>query len=88
MAVLRHEIWQRPTEDGRWLPSLCLAGPDGEGARRLMEAGSKCVQTFTAGSHFEAMTIYHHFLGFGPYVTTHDADYLPYPQDWALRQQK
>ena len=86
MALLQHEVWEEPDGDGGRLPGLCLAGPDGDGFRALLRPGARCVHTFAAGSHFEAMTIYHQMLGREPYVTDHDEDHAPYPDAWALRQ--
>ena len=36
MAKLTHEIWEELDEHGNVLPGVCLAGPDGEGFRKLM----------------------------------------------------
>ena len=57
MAILVHEIWGEDYDNGDALPGLCLAGPNGDGFRRLLEPGARLVGTFRAGSHFEAMTI-------------------------------
>ena len=78
MAVLLHEVWQEP--DGK--TCFCLAGPMGADARRLLEAGSKRIWTVEAGSHFEAMTKYYDFMGWGEYSTDQEWDRQPYPQDW------
>jgi hypothetical protein len=86
MATLLHEMWEEPDGEGGWLEGLCLAGPDGDGFRKLLAPGSRCVRTFEAGSHFEAMTIYNRILGRAPYTTTFEQDYAPYPDDWAVRQ--
>lgn len=86
MASLQHEVWEEPDGEGGWLPGLCLTGPDGDGFRALLRPGSRCVRTFAAGSHVEAMTIYHEMMGFGPYVTDQERDGTPYPEAWALRQ--
>lgn len=61
---------------------LCLAGPHGDDARRMLEPGSRLLCTFSAGSHFEAMQEYHAILGREPYTTEHEWDYQPYPHDW------
>jgi hypothetical protein len=86
MASLKHEVWEEPDGEGGWLPDLCLAGPDGDGFRALLRPGARCVRTFTAGSHVEAMTTYNDMLGREPYVTDLDCDNAPYPESWALRQ--
>jgi hypothetical protein len=85
MVDLLHEIWLR-TEDGMELESCCLAGPDGDDARKLLAPGARLIHTFTAGSYFEAMTIYHRFLGGAPYTTIQAWDHEPYPAEWLERQ--
>jgi hypothetical protein len=85
MVDLLHEIWVE-TRDGMELESCCLAGPDGDSARKLLAPSARLVHTFTAGSYFEAMTIYHRFLGRTPYATIHSLDHEPYPAEWLGRQ--
>ena len=85
MVDLLHEIWVE-TEDGMELESLVLAGPDGDGARKLLAPNARLIHTFTAGSYFESMTIYHRYLGRPPYTTIHSMDYEPYPAEWLERQ--
>ena len=82
MAILKHEVWI----DTKGLPMCCLAGPDGEGARRLNGEGATLVWTFEAGSHYEAMNTYYRYLGRGEYTTSHAWDYEPYPDEWLQRQ--
>jgi hypothetical protein len=83
MAILRHEVWRG--SDG--LPMCCLAGPDGDKARRLFgEKNATLVWTFEAGSHFEAMTKYNEFLGREVYTTDQAPDHTPYPDPWLQRQ--
>jgi hypothetical protein len=83
MAILRHEVWVGA--DG--LPGCCLAGPDGEAARRLFaEGGAKLVWTFEACSHFDAMVKYHQYLGREPYTTEYAQDHEPYPDEWFKAQ--
>jgi hypothetical protein len=86
MAKLVHEIWIAP--DG--LPGCVLAGPIGDGARKLMaESGQpRLLRRFVAGSHFEAMTIYNRILGRGPYQSDFAAqDNAPYPDEWRDTQE-
>lgn len=65
------------------LPGCCLAGPDGEAARTLFaKDGAELVWTFEAGSHFEAMTKYHQYLGRELYTTDQPKDHEPYPGEW------
>jgi len=81
MAMLVHEIWL--AERGAM---CCLAGPHGDGARRLLEPEYRLAHTFEAGSHFEAMTIYNRIMGRGRYTTDQEWDLQPYPEDWARIQ--
>src|SRR5689334_18757885 len=85
MAKLTHEIW---VEDGPvvQLPSLCLAGPDGDAFRRTLSPQAKLVHTFEAESNHEAMTIYYAYNGWGEYKLDHVADRQPYPESWGERQ--
>ena len=82
MAMLKHEVWK----DADGLPTCCLAGPDGAGARALVGDGARLVWTFEAACHFEAMSKYNELLGRGPYTTDQPSDYEPYPEDWRRRQ--
>ena len=85
MAILKHEVWVG--NDG--LPGCCLAGPAGDGARRLFsEDGAKLIWTFEAGSHFEAMTKYHAHMGYEPYTTDLSQDRDPYPDAWLEAQRE
>jgi hypothetical protein len=61
MAMLMHEIWEEIGEDGGVLEGLCLAGPDGDGFRKLLPKDAQCVHRFEAGSHFEAMTVFYRY---------------------------
>lgn len=83
MAILKHEVWR----DAEGLEMCCLAGPDGEDARRLNGEGATLVWTFEAGSHFDAMNTYYRDLGRGEYTTSLEQDYEPYPDEWLERQQ-
>lgn len=74
MAILIHEVWEE-ISDGMVLHSCCLAGPHGDGFRRFLEQGARLLTTFKAGSHFEAMTIYHNYLGREKYTTSEPWDY-------------
>jgi len=87
MADLLHEIWEETDENGQSLPGCCLAGPDGERFRRSLGSGARLIDTFEAGSHYQAMTIYYRRAGYGiPVTTDHEWDRQPYPLDWAERQ--
>lgn len=78
MAALIHEIWE-DVEEGGITHTCCLNGPLGDGARNLLGPNARLLTTFEANSHFEAMTIYNHYLGYEPYRTDFEEDYLPYP---------
>jgi hypothetical protein len=84
MATLKHEVWR----DSDGLPMCCLAGPDGDNARRLLGENASLVSTIEAGSHFEAMTKYNEFLGREPYTSTQASDHAPYPDEWLQRQRE
>ena len=86
MTSLIHEVWEEIDEDGESLPGCCLAGPDGDGYRRLQSSKARLVTTFEASSYFEAMNKYYEIVGYGKYQTEHQSDYDPYPEEWALRQ--
>ncbi len=88
MARLMHEVWEDPDEDGQMLESVCLAGPDGDDARALLSPGARLVTTFSAGSHFEAMTRYYAMYDRGEYITDQASDHEPYPEEWAAVQRK
>ncbi len=79
---LKHELWKDGDKDsGSYL--FCLAGPRGDNARETLSPSAKLIWTVEAGSHFEAMTAYHEFMGWGKYTTEHEWDYQPYPEEWA-----
>lgn len=86
MAMLVHEVWER-VEDGMVLHTCCLAGPLGEDCRVQHLQGARLITTFTAGSHFEAMTIYNRILGRGTYTTAYQWHHDPYPEEWRATQQ-
>lgn len=86
MAILLHEVWEEPDDQGEMLPGCCLAGSDGKGFRHLMGPDARFVCTFEAGSHYEAMTIYYRIYGYGTYTTEHAWDFEPYPDEWLERQ--
>jgi hypothetical protein len=69
------------------LHTCCLAGPQGDDCRHTLAPNARLLTSFEAGSHFEAMTIYHRGLGREPYSTNEAWDYEPYPEDWLVEQQ-
>jgi hypothetical protein len=86
VAVLVHEIWEE-VSDGMILHTCCLADPDGDGCRRLLQLGARLLTTFEASSHFEAMTVYNRYLGQEPYTSSEPWDYQPYLDEWLAVQQ-
>lgn len=62
---MNHELWLEP--DG--CQTFCLAGPQGEGARNLLEPGSILTWQVEASSYFEAMSKYYSYMGWGDYTT-------------------
>jgi len=89
MAILVHELWEWDESDEHGSgPLFCLAGPDGERARReLMPRGARLTWTVQAGSHYEAMSKYYAHMGWGEYTTNQDSDSEPYPEEWLEKQQ-
>jgi hypothetical protein len=86
MALLMHEVWEEPDENGQMLEALCLAGPDGNAFRATLGDNAVLVATFEAASHVEAMTKYYFMYDRGEYVSGHQSDYNPYPEEWRIRQ--
>ncbi len=84
MASLIHQIWEEE-ENGQKLESCCLAGSDGDEFRKSLSSNARLLTTFEASCHFEAMNIYHRYLGREPYTTKFAEDSQPYPQEWLLR---
>lgn len=62
---MKHELWM----DEEGLGTFCLAGQQGSDARALLEPSSKLVWTCEADSHFDAMTKYYEYMGWGEYTT-------------------
>jgi hypothetical protein len=87
MAKLVYEIWLDPDEDGQHLPGLCLAGPEGDGFRKLLEPGAILRGTFLAESTFDAMTQYYRLNDWGEWTTQFAVDYEIHSQGEADDQQ-
>ncbi|HEX9626487.1 MAG TPA: hypothetical protein VGA00_06065 [Acidiferrobacterales bacterium] len=75
---LVHELW-KDESDGEF--TFCLAGPAGDGARALLEGKAELVWSCEAESHFEAMTKYYAYQGWGQYTTEFEQDHWPYVND-------
>jgi hypothetical protein len=70
----KHEVW----EDPEGLTTLCFADESGNDCRKLLEPECRLIHTFYAESHYEAMTIYYKFMGWGVYTTEFEIDKEPY----------
>jgi len=82
LPQLVHEIWI----DGEGLPGLCLAGPAGDGFRRLLDPAARLVHVFEASNHITAMQVYHSYLGREPYTLNDTSDREPYPESLKVEQ--
>ena len=58
----------------------------GDQARALMPRGSKLIWTVEAESHFDAMTKYYAFMGWGAYAADDATVHAPYPEEWVSTQ--
>ncbi len=79
---LKHELWKDIGGDEYSELTFCLAGPYGDGARSLLSPHAELIWAVEAGSHFEAMTAYYKFMGWGEYTTDQEWDMQPYPEEW------
>jgi len=80
---LKHELWKDVGGDEYPELTFCLAGPHGDGARGLLSPKAELIWMVDAGSHFEAMTAYYRFMGWGEYTTDQEWDTRPYPEEWS-----
>jgi hypothetical protein len=78
---MKHELWKE--EDGQ---TFCLAGPIGDDARSSLAPGAKLIWIVEAESHFEAMTKYYEYMGWGEYISKFPEDKDPYPESWPSTQ--
>jgi len=62
---MKHELWIDP----EGLDTFCLAGAAGDAARALLEPGARLEWTVEADCHFDAMTQYCNYRGWGTYTT-------------------
>lgn len=79
MVRSKHELWEEKDGGGY---TLCLAGPRGDDARKLLGPDAKLIWTVEGESHFEVMTAYYEFMGWGEYTTDQEWDMQPYPEEW------
>jgi len=69
-----HELWV----DLDGLDMYCLAGPQGDAARAMIPKGATLETVIEAKSHFEAMTKYYEYRGYGIYESSFpDLDKAP-----------
>lgn len=72
---MRHELWIEP--DG--CQTFCLKGVHGNAARALLDPSAERVWEVEAASHYEAMTLYYKYMGWGKYITPFpEQDYKTY----------
>ena len=62
---MKHELWIESEQE----QTFCLAGPRGKEARSLLLPAAKLVWEVEASSHYEAMTKYYEYMGWGQYTT-------------------
>jgi hypothetical protein len=75
-----HELWVDP----EGLDTFCLSGKNGEAARALLPVGSRLEWSVEAGNHFEAMSAYYAYRGYGVYTSAYpEIDKQPYSYDSA-----
>lgn len=80
---LRHELWKDIGDEDHSEFTFCLAGPHGNDGRSLLSSKAQLIWTVEAGSHFEAMSAYYEFMGWGEYTTDQEWDRQPYPEEWS-----
>ena len=74
---MKLELWV----DSEGLDTFCAADDQGDGARALLPPGSKVEWTVEANSHFDAMTKYYEYRGYGKYTTEFpELDKTPYAE--------
>lgn len=73
-----HELWDDPRSEGRY--TFCLAGPKGDNVRATLSPEARLTWTVEAASHFEAMSLYHEHMGWGPYTTDQEWDHQTYAE--------
>jgi len=65
VTLVKHELWVCPNG----LDTFCLSGNHGDEARAALEPNSTLVWSCEANCHFEAMTKYYDYRGYGVYET-------------------
>jgi hypothetical protein len=80
---MRHELWKDIGGEEYAELTFCLAGSHGDDARRTLSPQARLIWTVDAESHYEAMTAYYKFMGWGEYTTEQAWDMQPYPKEWS-----
>lgn len=78
---MKHELWKDIGGEEYSYYTFCLVRPQGDGARKLLSPQAELIWTVEANSHFEVMTAYYKFMGWGEYTTDQEWDMQPYPQE-------
>ncbi|GGR17254.1 hypothetical protein GCM10008957_32340 [Deinococcus ruber] len=79
---LLHELWKDIGGEQYPYETFCLAGPRGANARSLLSPTATLIWSVQADSHFEAMSKYYTYKGWGEYTTEDEWDSQPYPREW------
>ncbi|MGL4611917.1 MAG: hypothetical protein ACRCYY_19945 [Trueperaceae bacterium] len=61
---MQHELWLDKADNSY---TFCVAGPKGEKIRKLLSGKATVVWRVEASSHFDAMTKYYTYMGWGNY---------------------
>lgn len=79
---MKHELWE---ENNGKEYTFCLAGSEGDKVRSLLSKDAKLIWTCNAESHFDAMTKYYKYMGYGKYTSDFKKEKIPYSE---LKQRK
>ena len=74
---MKHELWE--DNNGKEY-TFCSAEHEEDGARELLSKDAKLIWTCEAESHFEAMTKYYEYMGYGEYTSDFIEDKIPYTE--------
>jgi hypothetical protein len=81
MATRTYELWEEVDGNGQLIGyTFCVAGPDGNQARSMLETGARVIWSVEAESYNEAMTKYHQFMKWEPYKPAFEKDWEPHPE--------
>lgn len=68
-----------PEGEGRY--TFCLAGPRGDQARPALSPSAHLTWTAEADSHYQAITLYYEYMGWGTCTTGQERDRRAYAED-------